>query len=254
MAHIRIFEEILSPPPPPPSPPSEGSSDQLSLAVVFGVLGAFTAEVIGVVYVGYYKQIRAGTEPILTFWPLMRVLLTLVDFASDFIFTLDLYAAGNVLTVPAAAFVIIPVLANATVLSKLFIRESEAHGHHLDLAKIKNEYDTYFPILLVSITNTEILEALPWKNLAHNEELPFKLPERWWIVWTNTLSEDVPQLLIEFAVIGMSDTISPYTVASLSFTIIQLLVTIFRKFLGQLLDQGISNDQPPEIATPAGHS
>jgi len=229
----------------------EGEALTLSLALVLGCVGGLAAEVLVVVYFGYIKQVYGGQKPILTFYPLLRVILTLIDFASDVLFTLELNAMDEKLAFAAAIFVILPVFVNGAVIAKLFIRESEEKGRFLNLGRIRQQYDTYFPILLVAVTNAEVLEALPWNDLHEDEELPFKLPERRWIVWSNTVLEDVPQLFIELAYMAVSDNVSAYVVTSLAITVTQLLVTIFRKFLGQLLSKGLS-EAPREVSKVEG--
>ena len=225
----------------------------LALAVVLGCISVLVIQSATVIWVGYIKPKRRGQPPILGVWLLVRVLLSLFDFSSDLIFALDLWSQESNLAGAASAFLVLPVLANLLGTGLLLNRESKSPGgKFVDLNKIKEEFEVYFPMFLIGFTNTEILEGLPWKTDVtgtSRPEIPVEVPERKMLVWSNIILEDLPQLCIEMATL-QSGSASMFTVASLAFTVLEMFVTIVRKSFTQMLDVGVHTTSAPQTAPP----
>ena len=136
---------------------------------------------------------------------ILSVLLATGDVLTDIAFTLQRLgtmqtAADKAVAALLLLFLVLPIAASASQVRAVL------HSQFLDTERLKELSAFYAFVLLVALTNMELLRLLPWRQgPTMYDGLPDKrLMLRIWLLVM--CLEDVPQLAIQVAVLTMVDT------------------------------------------------
>ena len=208
----------LSAPPsaPPPSSPWEDTSidgaggDDVTCNVfcadtnlgfeIYILLGGLGLTVAVLCFAAYSKvRVKLSGADILS------TLLAAGDALTDIAFTMQRLGTMHTIAdqVVAALLLLFVVLPTAASASQVFV---VLRSPHLDSVRLKELSAFYAFVLVVALTNMELLRLLPWREgPTMYDGLPDKrLMLRIWLLVM--CLEDVPQLAIQVAVLTMVDT------------------------------------------------
>ena len=136
---------------------------------------------------------------------ILSTLLAAGDALTDIAFTIQRLGimhttAYQVIAALLLLFVLLPTAASASQVCVVL------RSPHLDTERLKELSAFYAFVLVVALTNMELLRLLPWREgPAMYDGLPDKrLMQRIWLLVT--CLEDVPQLAIQVTVLTMVDT------------------------------------------------
>ena len=235
---------VLPPPAPPPSAPPPSSpwedtsidgGDDVACNVfcvdanlgyeIYILLGGIGLTVAVLCFAAYSKvQVKLSGAEILS------TLLAAGDALSDIAFTMQRLGimhttADQVVAALLLLFVLLPTAASASQV--LVVLRSP----HLDSERMKELSAFYAFVLLVALTNMELLRLLPWRQgPTMYDGLPDKrLMLRIWLLVT--CLEDVPQLAIQVTVLAIADTGGVLAPLSIAFSICAIVWRGLRKMI-----------------------
>ena len=167
---------------------------------IYIVLGGISLTVAVLCFAAYSKiRIKLSGADILS------TLLAAGDALTDIAFTMQRLGimhttADRVVAALLLLFVLLPTAASATQV--LVVLRSP----HLDSERLKELSAFYAFVLLVALTNMELLRLLPWRqgNTMYDGLPDKRLMLRIWLLVM--CLEDVPQLAIQVAVLTTADT------------------------------------------------
>ena len=231
----------LSAPPsaPPPSSPWEDTSidgaggDDVTCNVfcadtnlgfeIYILLGGLGLTVAVLCFAAYSKvRVKLSGADILS------TLLAAGDALTDIAFTMQRLGtmhttADQVVAALLLLFVVLPTAASA---SQVFV---VLRSPHLDSVRLKELSAFYAFVLVVALTNMELLRLLPWREgPIMYDGLPDKrLMLRIWLLVL--CLEDVPQLAIQVAVLTIADTSGVLAPLSIAFSVSAIVWRGLRK-------------------------
>ena len=238
---------VWPPPAPPPSAPPPSSpwedtpidgaeGDDVTCNVfcvvdanlgfeIYILLGGIGLTVAVLCFAAYSKvQVKLSGAEILS------TLLAAGDALSDIAFTMQRLGivhttADQVVAALLLLFVLLPTAASAS--QALVVLRSP----HLDSERMKELSAFYAFVLLVALTNMELLRLLPWRQgPTMYDGLPDKrLMLRIWLLVT--CLEDVPQLAIQVTVLAIADTGGVLAPLSIAFSICAIVWRGLRKMI-----------------------
>ena len=160
----------------------------------------------------------------------LSTLLAAGDALTDIAFTMQRLGimhttADQVVAALLLLFVLLPTAASASQV--LVVLRSP----HLDSERMKELSAFYAFVLLVALTNMELLRLLPWRQgPTMYDGLPDKrLMLRIWLLVT--CLEDVPQLAIQVTVLAIADTGGVLAPLSIAFSICAIVWRGLRKMI-----------------------
>jgi hypothetical protein len=158
----------------------------------------------------------------------VSVLLSAADAFSDIAFTglrlgIMNTTADQVVAFLLLLFLILPLAASVSAIWAAF------RSPYLDTERMKELSAFYAFILLVALTNMELLRVMPWRaNNTMHDGLPDKrLMLRIWLAVT--LLEDLPQLAIQVTVLMVAGTDSLLGPLSIAFSVTAIVWRSLRK-------------------------
>ena len=235
---------VLPPPAPPPSAPPPSSpwedtsidgGDDVACNVfcvdanlgyeIYILLGGIGLTVAVLCFAAYSKvRVKLSGADILS------TLLAAGDALTDIAFTMQRLGimhttADQVVAALLLLFVLLPTAASAS--QALVVLRSP----HLDSERMKELSAFYAFVLLVALTNMELLRLLPWRQgPTMYDGLPDKrLMLRIWLLVT--CLEDVPQLAIQVTVLAIADTGGVLAPLSIAFSICAIVWRGLRKMI-----------------------
>ena len=226
---------------PPPSSPWEGTSidaadgDDVTCNVlcvdtnlgfeIYILLGGISLTVAVLCFAAYSKvRVKlSGADTLST-------LLAAGDALTDIAFTIQRLGimhttADQVVAALLLLFVLLPTAASASQVSVVL------RSPHLDSERLKELSAFYAFVLLVALTNMELLRLLPWRQgPTMYDGLPDKrLMLRIWLLVM--CLEDVPQLAIQVTVLAISDTGGVLAPLSIAFSLSAIVWRGLRKVI-----------------------
>ena len=173
-----------------------------------------------------YSKVQAK----LSCMDILSILLAGGDALTDIAFTMQRLGimhttADKVIAALLLLFVLLPTAASAS--QALVVLRSP----HLDSERMKELSAFYAFVLLVALTNMELLRLLPWRQgPTMYDGLPDKrLMLRIWLLVT--CLEDVPQLAIQVTVLAIADTGGVLAPLSIAFSICAIVWRGLRKMI-----------------------
>ena len=236
---VAIALPPLAPPPsaPPPSSPSEDTEGEdvvtcnvfcvdanlgFEIYILLGGLGLTVA----VLCLSAYSKVQVK----LSGADILSTLLAAGDALTDIAFTMQRLGimrtiADQVVGALMLLFVLLPTAASASQV--LVVLRSP----HLDYERLKELSAFYAFLLLVALTNMELLRLLPWRQgSTMYDGLPDKrLMLRIWLLVM--CLEDVPQLAIQVAVLTIADTGGGLAPLSIAFSVTSIVWRSLRKMI-----------------------
>ena len=160
----------------------------------------------------------------------LSTLLAAGDALTDIAFTMQRLGimhttADQVVAALLLLFVLLPTAASASQVSVVL------RSPHLDSERLKELSAFYAFVLLVALTNMELLRLLPWRQgPTMYDGLPDKrLMLRIWLLVM--CLEDVPQLAIQVTVLAISDTGGVLAPLSIAFSLSAIVWRGLRKVI-----------------------
>ena len=160
----------------------------------------------------------------------LSVLLATGDVLTDIAFTLQRLgtmqtAADKAVAALLLLFLVLPIAASASQVRAVL------HSQFLDTERLKELSAFYAFVLLVALTNMELLRLLPWRQgPTMYDGLPDKrLMLRIWLLVM--CLEDVPQLAIQVAVLTIADTGGVLAPLSIAFSVSAIVWRSLRKVI-----------------------
>jgi hypothetical protein len=197
-----------------------GAATGLEWYVLFGGL----ALTLFIVAIAAYSKIKVGLRGP----DIASVLLAAGDAFSDIAFTVKQLASMSTTGehVVAALLLLFLLLPCAAGLSQIIVA---LRLPQLDADRLKDVSTFYAFIMLVALTNMELLRILPWREGAELfDGLPDKrLMLRIWLAVT--FLEDVPQLAIQTTVLAISGTSGVLGPLSIGFSVTAMVWRGLRK-------------------------
>lgn len=189
---------------------------------IYILLGGLILTVAVLCYAAYSKvRVKLSAMDILS------TLLAAGDFLTDIIITVTMWrrlsrkhtTADQVIAALLLLFVLLPTAASA---SQLFlVLHSPQLRDYLDRERFEKLSGFYAFILFLALTNMELLRLLPWREgVRKYDGLPDKrLMLRIWLLVM--CLEDVPQLVIQVALLtlGLADTSTSLASLSIFFSV-----------------------------------
>ena len=161
---------------------------------------------------------------------ILSTLLAAGDALTDIAFTMQRLGimhttADQVVAALLLLFVLLPTAASASQVLVVL------HSPHLDTERLKELSAFYAFVLLVALTNMELLRLLPWRQgPTMYDGLPDKrLMLRIWLLVM--CLEDVPQLAIQVAVLTIADTGGVLAPLSIAFSVSAIVWRGLRKVI-----------------------
>ena len=161
---------------------------------------------------------------------ILSTLLAAGDALTDIAFTMQRLGimhttADQVIAALLLLFVLLPTAASASQVLVVL------HSPHLDTERLKELSAFYAFVLLVALTNMELLRLLPWRQgPTMYDGLPDKrLMLRIWLLVM--CLEDVPQLAIQVAVLTIADTGGVLAPLSIAFSVSAIVWRGLRKVI-----------------------
>ena len=231
----------LPPSAPPPSSPREDTSidatesDDVTCNVfcvdanlgfeIYILLGGLGLTVAVLCFAAYSKvRVKLSGADILS------TLLAAGDALTDIAFTMQRLGIMHTTTDQVVAallllFVLLPTAASASQVSVVL------RSPHLDTERLKELSAFYAFVLVVALTNMELLRLLPWREgPTMYDGLPDKrLMLRIWLLVM--CLEDVPQLAIQVAVLTIADTGGVLAPLSIAFSLSAIVWRGLRKVI-----------------------
>ena len=192
---------------------------------VYILLGGLCLTVAVLCFAAYSKlQVRLSAAEILS------TLLAAGDALTDIAFTIQRLGimhttADHIVAVLLLLFVLLPTAASASQV--LVVLRSP----HLDSERLKELSAFYAFVLLVALTNMELVRLLPWRqgNTMYDGLPDKRLMLRVWILVV--CLEDVPQLAIQVAILAITDTGGVLAPLSITFSLSAIVWRGLRKVI-----------------------
>ena len=227
----------LPPSVPPPSSPWEDTSEAVDVTCnMLCIIGKFGFEIyvlvgglcLTVVMLGFatYSKVRVK----LSGADILSTLLAAGDALTDIAFTMQRLGimhttADQIVAILLLLFVLLPTAASASQVSVVL------RSPHLDSERLVELSAFYAFVLLVALTNMELLRLLPWREgTTRYDGLPDKrLMLRIWLLVM--CLEDVPQLAIQVAILAIAETGGVLAPLSITFSLSAIVWRGLRKVI-----------------------
>ena len=235
MVAIAVPPSVPPSAPPPSSPWEDTEGEDVTCNVfcvdanlgfeIYILLGGLGLTVAVLCFAAYSKvRVKLSGADILS------TLLAAGDALTDIAFTMQRLGimhttADQVVAALLLLFVLLPTAASASQVSVVL------RSPHLDSERLKELSAFYAFVLLVALTNMELLRLLPWRQgPTMYDGLPDKrLMLRIWLLVM--CLEDVPQLAIQVAVLTIADTGGVLAPLSIAFSVSAIVWRSLRKVI-----------------------